>query len=205
MANQTTQEVVILTESQKSAKAILAATIALTKVTDGLAVYAEQVEDLTEQINIKSNEIINLQQESDEKLRVTKVDLALKIRENEEVEFNKMLKTRGLTIIEPAKLDALQVAVDTAQVNEDAAVKSAVAKANAISTQASEFALKSLKLENSAATAKATAELEAKDSKIAYLETQIKIVNKMLDDERNARIEISKGASQPVINVGNSK
>jgi len=210
------EKAIILDVSQKSAKAITTAVLSLSKVAETLAIYSEQVESLTEQVNIKTNELVNLDIKLDhkkkeidttiaEKERAASVDLKLRLKENEEKTLNELAKSRGAIVVAADVVPNLEAKLKEVEQSIDSIVSKAVTSARTELTKEHSMAVTKLELTNSAETAKMKAELDAKDAKIEFLNEQISTLNTTIASERQARIEIAKTTAQPIINVGTAK
>lgn len=210
------EKAIILDVSQKSAKAITTAVLSLSKVAETLAIYSEQVESLTEQVNIKTNELTNLDVKLDhkkkeidtaitEKERAASIDLKLRLKENEEKTLNELAKSRGAIVVAADVVPNLEAKLKEVEQSIDSIVSKAVTSARTELTKEHSMAITKLELTNSAETAKMKAELDAKDAKIEFLNEQISTLNTTIASERQARIEIAKTTAQPIINVGTAK
>lgn len=210
------EKAIILDQSQKAAKAVSGAVASLSKVTETLAIYAAQVEDLTEKVNVKTNELAELDiklavkiKEIDtsiaEKERSAGVDLKIRLKENEDKTLADLAKARGSVVVAADVIPALESKLLEAEKSVESAVAKAVAATTKELKAAHEMEVKTINLTNAAETAKINADLDAKDAKIKMLEEQLKLANAALDAERAARVTIAASTAQPVINVGAAK
>ena len=206
----------VLDAATKAAKSVSAATVALSKVTSDVAVYAEQVESLTEQVIIKTNELSDLDaklnaktKEIDtaiaEKERAAKVDLFLRIKENEDKALNDLAKSRNSVVVGVNVVPELQEEIKALQDSMQSAIVTAVSAKEKELTAAHEAKINEINLTNKAANAEMKANLDAKEARIAFLNEQLSTLNDTIAAERTARIEIAKTTAQPVINVGTAK
>ena len=191
----------VLTETGRATKALVSASDNLSKVVLSVSAFAQEVNDIVEQIDIKQGELSQLDAIYADKLRQHKIDLNFKIQENAEAELNNLLDAKGLVAVSADTIDKLEGEIETLVESRDDAIKSEVAKAvNVIKAETSNQ-IKIKDLEHTNATAKVNAELDSANSKIKYLEDALETANKALDAERAARIEIASKTAQPVINV----
>lgn len=191
----------ILTETGRAVKGLVVAGENLQKIVGGLNVFTQEVAQLVEQIDIKSGELQQLDGKFADKLRQHKIDLKFKIQENEEIELDALLGSRGLISVKADTIDLLEANIKSLTESKDSAVTAEVAKVKASMTSDHNNALKMKELEHSTNTAQTKAELEGFKSKVKYLEEALATANKALDAERAARIEIAGNTSQPTINV----
>lgn len=210
------EKAIILDQSQKAAKAISGAVASLSKVTETLAIYAAQVEDLTEKVNVKTNELVELDiklatkineinTSIAEKERSASVDLKIKLKENEDKILADLAKARGSVIVAADVIPTLESKLSDVEKSVETAVTKAVASTTKELKAVHEMEIKTIQLTNAAETAKINADLDAKDAKIKMLEEQLKLANAALDAERTARVTIAASSAQPVINVGTAK
>ena len=191
----------ILTETGRATKALVSASDNLSKVVLSVSAFAQEVNDIVEQIDIKQGELSQLDTIYADKLRQHKIDLNFKIQENESAELDGLLNSRGLVAVSANTVDGLEKQINDLTVGQEKAIASEVAKAKSVLTAEHANAIKIKDLEHANATAKVNAELDSANAKIKYLEDALETANKALDAERAARIEIASKTSQPTINV----
>lgn len=191
----------VLTETSRAAKALIAAGESLNKTVTGIAVFTQEVATLVEQIDIKQGELSQLDAQFADKLRQHKIDLKFKIQENEDVEFNAMLESKGLIAVPESTVSDLEATIANLNSDKEKEIKTEVAKVTAKLTaeHINEIKVKDLTYDKDQAETKS--KLASALEKIAYLENALETANKTLDAERAARIEIASKTSQPVINV----
>lgn len=195
----------VLTETGRATKALVTASENLAKVVLSVTAFTQEVNEIAEQIEVKTGELSLLDSQYADKLRQHKIDFKFKIQENEEEELQTLLDSRGLVAVAGDKVTSLENQISELTSGQDKIISSEVAKAKAVLSSEHSNAIKVKDLEYAASTAKTNADLNAANAKIDFLEAALETANKALDAERAARIEIASNASQPTINVGNGK
>jgi chromosome segregation ATPase len=201
-----TQEVKkVITAVDKSTKAMSKVTADLSKVMTELKSLTEVSEALAFDIEEKSSELRNISANISEEERKAKAELNLRILENAEAVLDKLLSERKLAKISTSDLSELQVALDEAKADNQAAIDAAVKSAETGAAISKSSAIAQLKSEHAVETAELKAQNSSLQSEIAFLKTNNEDLKKIIESEREARVKMSENASQPTINVNGGK
>jgi hypothetical protein len=194
-------EVVVLTETEKATKNLLKVVADANKVISQMDSFTEAVESINEQVAVKSIELKKLSDDVEMKARENKIELNLKVRENEESVLQSILKARKLVTIEPDELNEIQ----TAAYQNEKDLQNAVSKAETIlSKQLSDKYSSDIKikdLEYSAKTADSKAQIENLTKEITYLKNALKEANDRAAAELEARIKIASESKAITVNT----
>lgn len=195
----------VTTEIGRASKALTKVAADAAKVLSTIPAFAEQVEELTFTIETKTAELAALDAKYAETLREKKVDLSLKIRENEAAELSKLLAKQDLVSVNSAIYAELEDTVENAESAKETAVAQATRATEARVDAATKTKLKEQSLEFAATTAETSAQLNSLKSELAFVKQALATANKTIDDERAARITIAGTSSAPIVNVGAQK
>lgn len=205
MAKETVEVNKVITKVDKSTKSMEKVIVDLNKVMTELTTLTDVASNLSFDIEEKSSELEQIKVNITESERKANAELSIRILENADKVLENLLKERSLARITYSELNELRSSLDLAKADNSEAIASAVASAEksaAISYSASRSKLES---DHAVASAKLEADNSSLQSKIAFLEQSVTDLKEMLKSEREARVEMSKNASQPTINVGQQK
>lgn len=168
---------------------------------DVLTELGSNVEELQATIAVKEDRIIALDVEFEEKKRKSQVELDLAVKANKEQLATQILTEQGKEAIEKADLAKLKNAFGTLQKDFDTKVATEVTKSNTALQLLHEQKIALLNAEFKTTEANNLAKLTSQSDQIKYLtEANVKL-EKTIDAERLARIEIAKAGSIGSINV----
>lgn len=205
MSQERKEELVVLTATEKATKGLVSAVSGVEKIIDTLPTFQAAVEEINEQIAIKSNKLTDLEKAVESQARENKIELSLKIRENEDEVLDTILEDRGLVTIEPSELSNLE---DAATSNEET-VKDAVKKAEAIITSSltskHEAASEKAELEFQVKEADNRAKIERLTEQVKFLEEQLKSSEDRATAKLEAEIKIAEAGSGVTINTASGK
>jgi len=193
----------VLTATDKTSKAVLAANAALVA---NITIAQETLPALLTEIENKQSELLVIDQEIADKSRRAKVELGIKVSENEEAVLKGLLDKRKLAMVTTTDLATLQEELSKAQASDKSAIDTAVAIAVAGVKRDAEMAALVIKSAHEVATAKSTADIEALQTKVQHLESSLDAARADLTAERAARITIAQadaGREGVTVNTGN--
>lgn len=194
-----------ITQVDKSTKAMNSAVTALTKTMNELSSLTEISDSLAFDIEQKSSELTSIKENINNELRSAKAELNIKILENEDKVLDQLLKDRRLAKIEETEVQTLKSDLQEAQASNEAAIEDAVNQAIRNEKIASNAQQARLESQHSVETAELKAENVALKSRIEFLTESNEQLKQMIDNERVARVDMAKNASQPVVNVSSGK
>lgn len=189
----------------KTAKSLAKVVQDILKAGEQLKSISDIAEALAFDIEAKSSELANLKVKFAETERQQKADLNLRVSEDAEATLSKLMKDRGLATITHTSLQSLTSELTEAQADNTASISKAVAIATNSAKTELEATKKSLSDDHKVETAKFEADNASLNTQITFLKDSVKKLEDSLDNEREARVEMSKNSSQPTINVGTSK
>lgn len=194
----------VTTIAQAQTTKLNKATEAVAKIVADLQKANNSFDELVTNVELKQGELDSLTNEFDSKKRAQEAELKLLAKENESALVNEILEKQGNVVINAKELETLRNELSSIKSEFSANVSSEVKKAVAIVASRHESELKTKDLQFVADTASLKAELGNKSSIIESLTSQVGRLEKQIDDERSARIEIAKAASgeQVVVNTG---
>lgn len=195
----------VITVVDKASKALTKASTDLTKTMSDLSALAEQSATLMFDIEMKSSELQQLDDAYKAKEREAQADLAIRVKENEHKVLTGLQEKFNLAQIKSDDLQALEAKVTSLESEQAKAIEAAVTD-SASKLHASYGAkLSQQKAEHQVAVADMTADNKALRSEIEYLKNTNAVLRKMIDEEREARVEVARNQSQPVVNVSSAK
>lgn len=184
------------TITDKATKALVTATNGLNKILDELNTQVAIAEELTEEVQTKQDQLVNIDKDLGVKVREHAAELALQCRENEETLVAALLTKTGRADIQQTEVEAMHK--ETAALKES--TQTAVDGAMAAAKRSSESAMSAVKDQMDAKHSVETAELKANISslqgRVGYLTDQVATYKQMLDDERNARVAQAEASAR---------
>ena len=200
-----TQTQTTLTIVDKATKGLLKVTADTSKIMGDLNGLVAITETIATEIEFKSGELASIEANMVSKLREAKADLAIDIKENADSVLEDMLADRNLATITEDDLRALQARVNRDEFDNQAAIESAVKAAEKSAHAAAAIVNAKQEAAHAVASAKLIADNSALEARIEFLIESNTSLQTMVNDERTARVEMSRNASQPTINVGTGK
>lgn len=194
-----------VTVTERSTKAMLAASANLTKTIADLTTLANTSETIAQEIGFRQNELSQVEAEYDQKLAEAKADLRIKVLNNEDQVLGNLLKARGLVTIEPGDLDTLRDNLTAAEHGQEDAIAAAVQQAVAQANREMQARLSQQESQHKVAIAELTANSKAKDDRVTMLTEQLDAARSDLKAERETRLAIAQAESQRqgvVVNAG---
>ena len=201
-----------MSEVKKAATAIDRATKAAAKVAADAVKAANDLQAVvnaaaaqTVQMEDAQAKLDALDQEYSDKQRLAAAELNIRVSENEQKVMRELMKKNGMAEISQADLHIKERssmdAIDSA-LRENERIK-----ADFLNQAKAEFNLQVGKLQSDHAVqmAQTKADLEAKDSKIAFLQSQLSYAQAQVEAERSTRLEVAKAEAQRqgvVVNAG---
>lgn len=189
----------------RATKAMSKAVGDLTKTAGDLQALVAVSEELTSEIEFKTSELSALEDRTAEDLRKAKAELSLKVLENEDSVLASLLNDRKLVPIDRNELGDLRANLQDALAENEDTINAAVGKAKGMAESKMAAALKEQALQHDVETAQLEATKVSLQDKNTMLEQQLVDMKEMLTKEREARVEMSANATQPVVNVTSSK
>lgn len=194
-----------VTVTERSTKAMLAASANLTKTIAELTTLANTSEQIAQEIGFRQNELSQVEADYDQKLAEAKADLRIKVLNNEDQVLGNLLKARGLVTIEPSELDNLRDSLTAAEHSQEDAIAAAVQQAVAQANREMQARLSQQESQHKVAIAELTANSKAKDDRVIMLTEQLEAARSDLKAERETRLAIAQAESQRqgvVVNAG---
>lgn len=186
-------EVKVLSATDKSSKALLAA---VTSVKAAVTIAEETLPALLVEIENKQSDLNAIEASTKEKARLAKVELTLKVQEDEDKVLVGLMGKRGLATITTTDLAQLEARLD----RDDEATKIEQAKAvsAAVSNAKADFNMTSLRTESAfnVERAELVADRNAALTKIEILEAQVASLQETVAAERQARVDIANAEAQ---------
>ena len=173
----------------------------MTAAQDQLVVLLEQVPAVQQEIQELELKKQMLAEDLNTAERQHKVDLELRVQENENLVFEEILHKRNLTTIAPDALAELEAQASKASRDVAAEVNTAVAAA--IQKERTAVALQTAEAEKDAAVAAAqvTARIESLEAQLAQAQREASMLATQLDSERDAGIKRAEAAGSMTINT----
>lgn len=194
-----------VTAVDKATKGLNKAAGDLSKVMELLTTLVASSENLAFDIESKQGEMDSIGVKITESEREAQADLKIAIKENEDQVLLGLLADRGLANISTDEVESLSRDLVTAQRDNEEAISKAVADSERSSAISYNAQKSQLQAQQSVETAELKAKNEALVAKVNFLEESVSNLNKMLDDEREARVQMSANSSSPIVNVSGVK
>lgn len=187
-----------LTQIDRSTRALNAAADNVRKAVSEASGIEATVSQLALDLEFKQNELDNLNKAFELQRRDFQADLQIRVKEDEDAVLTNLLEARESTAIKKVELRTLQAELNAAKSDNAAAIEAAVKVATTAAEQASSIALERQQSQHKVETATLEASKASLEERNSFLTSQIEALQRQIDDERKARVDIAK-ASQPVI------
>ena len=199
---ETKKTVTILDKANKTLSKTL---LDVMKVTGELAVMVDTSEEISTNIEMKSAELAGIDADIQLKLRDAKADMAIDIKEHKESILIDLMSSSGLARISLDDLCCLRDSVETLTADNNESISLAV-KAAERSLHAT-HAVKTV--QDNSAHAVESAELKSQNAalkdRISFLSDSNDTLQTMINEDRNARVQMAQNAPQPNITVQSGK
>lgn len=195
-----------MTLTEKTTKALNTQTQALVKAVKELEELTAMVPSLVDEIMLRQGELDSIEEKTNIAARQAKVELDLRVKENEDKVLESLMKARSYAVITTSELAILNSKLKTAEAFNQDEIAKAVAEVEAREAAKYEMQLTEVKSQHSVESATANANLAAANNKITFLEEQIKTLQDTIAAEREARVEEARArASQAAPSITVSK
>lgn len=200
MSNQVTPETKkVSTVLDKSTRALSVGQIAIGKVVadlqSGVDALVNQQNTLAQDIEFKGRELQEITATTDTAARDAKIDLDFRVRENETLVLNQLLKKSGLVSTTSAHLDEMQDAVSDATARANQAEFAAVKAATDRLTAEHKAAINTLESGHKVEMAELNANAKSDATTIKLLKDQITSLEATITANREAEIKKAEAAS----------
>lgn len=195
----------VITVSDRSTKALVVAIAGLGKIASDLTSLGDVTVKLADDIEFKQSQLDNLNSEFENKFRESAAQLRLRVLEDEEGVLLNMLQQRGLAHVTTFALNELQDKLVEATSDNSEALDKAEQDGYRKGAAQFEQKLKDADANHRIAMAELTAKSNAKDDKIALLESQLEDARKQITAERETRLAVAQAESARqgvVVNTG---
>lgn len=197
--------VVVISAAGRAVNEILKATKAFGAAEAQFKVIQDELPSLVEQIEIKQGDLVAITEATEIAARKQKVELGLRVAENEDEVLNQLLESRDLEHVTKAEVRDLRSDLFKAQSDNKADVAKAVE--SALSAERNKVALKAA--EEGAAVKVKSAEqagrIESLEQQLQAAQEVASDLRKQLDAEREAGTERARAAGSMTINTAQSK
>lgn len=197
--------VVVISAAGRAVNEILKATKAFGAAEAQFKVIQDELPALVEQIEIKQGELVEINQATEIAARQQKVELSLRVAENEDEVLNQLLESRELAHISKEEVSTLTDALAKAQADNTSDIEKAVNAA--LSKERSSVALKAAE-EGATVKVKAAedkAKIESLEQQLAAAQEVAADLRLQLNAEREAGIKRAEAAGSMTINTGQTK
>lgn len=202
----------------QSTKTVKAANTVISRVTKGMEKSISDAEKMmsdlkglasiaasvAEEIEIKTGELVQLEADTAIKVREQAIQFNLAVQENKDQVLFDLLKEKEYATISVSELNLLKNKLVALESDNSEAIAEAVSTATAILNR-EHVAIKSeLTSTHNVQVAEYKADIRSLTHQVEQMSNTITNLQHTIDQERLARVEISKSQSQPTINVGNT-
>lgn len=186
----------VITVAERSTKALVKASGDMRKVAAELENLAESSVLLTEEIEFKQGQLVEIQNQIAKTEREAKAELRLRVIENEDAVLAELMKARKLALITHSDLNALNSELEVVKTNNEYAVSEA--REAGYQAAATKFGAENRELvsQHKVELAEFKAQDNAKNLRINDLEAQVEEMRKQITAERETRVEIAKADAQ---------
>lgn len=195
----------VITVADRSTKSLIKATGDLGKVVSEIQGLAQSSVLLSEEIEFKQSELVNLTSQFDAQYREQTTELRLKVIENEDGVLAGLMKSRGYAVITGGELNQLKSDLQSSQSDNTEALASAKEEGARSARAEMQNKLNQLTSDHRVEIAELNADSKAKDSRIEFLEEQNESLKEQIAAERETRLEIAKadaGRQGVTVNTG---
>lgn len=195
----------VITVAERSTKALVKVVADGQKLFSELAGLANSTVTLTEEIEFKQGQLVDIDNQIAATEREAKAQLRLRVIENEDKVLAELMHSRGYAVISHADLDALNSDLAAAKTDNDFAVSEA--REAGYQAAAAKFGAENRELasQHKVEMAEHKAQATAKNQRISDLEAQVTELRDQITAERNTRLEIARadaGRQGVVVNAG---
>ena len=197
--------VVVISAAARAVNEVVKATKAFSAAQGQFEIIQNELPALVEQIEIKQGELFAVNEETAIAVRKQKVELTLRVAENEDEVLNSLLESRGLSYITSEDVGALKQELRVATHEVESRIGKAVESAlkNERSTVALKAAEDGAAIKVEAATSKAR--IESLEEQLAAAQVVAGDLRNQLDAEREAGTERARAAGSMTINTATQK
>jgi hypothetical protein len=195
----------VITVADRSTKSLIKATGDLGKVVSEIQGLAQSSVLLSEEIEFKQSELVNLTSQFDAQYREQTAELRLKVIENEDGVLAGLMRSRGYAVITGPDLNQLKSDLLSSQSDNTEALASAKEEGARSARAEMQNKLNQLTSDHRVEIAELNADSKAKDSRIKFLEEQNESLKEQIAAERETRLEIAKadaGRQGVTVNTG---
>lgn len=201
MSNQVTPETKkVSTVLEKSTRALAAGQAAIGKVIvdleSGVASLVAQQQSLAQDIEFKGRELAEVTANTDAAVREAKIDLDFRVRENEVVVRNELVKKAGLITTTQAEINALMEEAQAANVRATQTEFEAVKRAEQALHAKYQSEIANLKADQKVELAELNAQAKSDATTIALLKGQIASLEETIKANREADVQKAEAASK---------
>lgn len=196
---------VVISAAGRAVNEIFKATKAFGAAEAQFKVIQDELPSLVEQIEIKQGDLAAITEQTEISARKQKIELELRVAENEDEVLNQLLESRELEYVTKTEVRELRSELYKAQSDNKAEVAKAVESAlkNERSTVAIKAAEEGASIKVEAATAKAR--IESLEQQLLAAQEVANDLRKQLDAEREAGTERARAAGSMTINTATQK
>lgn len=187
-----TEQAKVITIAERTTKQLSTAASQLAAL---MTSSSETLPALLMQIEEKQSEFNALEVEVENKARLAKVELDIKIKENEKEVLASIMEKLGLAEISKQDLAILQSNLEKAKKDNSETIAAAVEQAEKAMAAAHELETLKLKSEHDKAQAEAKSKTDAAEAKVKFLEESLQQARETIAAEREARVNVAQHAA----------